>query len=76
MSHYPNYEDEEEGDEEEQEVLKDFQMVEDNLMVLIDARPSMLVKNAQGKVRVHRGEGKGWGGWSWREGVHHKRSCS
>lgn len=53
-SHYP-YEDEEEGDEEEQEVLKDFQAVEDNLMVLIDARPAMLVKSAEGKVRAEDG---------------------
>jgi hypothetical protein len=54
MSSYP-YEEEEEVDEEEEAVLKDFQTVEDNLMILIDARPAMLVKNAEGKVRVERG---------------------
>jgi len=52
MSSY--YEDEEERDEEEQEVMKDFQTMEDNLMVLIDARPAMLAKNADGKVRAMR----------------------
>ena len=66
MSSYP-YEDEEEGDEEEQEVLKDFQTVEDNLMILIDARPAMLIKNEEGKVRPDGGgEGRareGGGGW-------------
>ncbi|KAM3573180.1 hypothetical protein VYU27_004854 [Nannochloropsis oceanica] len=29
--------------------MKDFQTMEDNLMVLIDARPAMLAKNADGK---------------------------
>lgn len=66
MSSYP-YEDEEEGEEEEQEVLKDFQTVEDNLMILIDARPAMLIKNEEGKVRAEGGgEGRareGGGGW-------------
>lgn len=55
MSSYP-YEEEEEVDEEEEAVLKDFQTVEDNLMILIDARPAMLVKNAEGKVRADEGE--------------------
>jgi|EP00624_Nannochloropsis_granulata_P006078 hypothetical protein len=57
MSSY--YEDEEEGDEEEEEVMKDFQTMEDNLMVLIDARPEMLVKNEEGKVRADEGRLQG-----------------
>ena len=57
MSSY--YEDEEEGDEEEQKVMKDFKTMEDNLMVLIDARPAMLVKDAEGKVRADEGRVQG-----------------
>jgi len=36
--------------DEEDGFSKDFDVIEDNLMVLIDARPPMLVENVQGTV--------------------------
>lgn len=46
---------EEEEEEDEKEMLKDFQAVEDNVMVLIDARPTMLAKDEKGEVREGAG---------------------
>lgn len=43
--------DETAGDEDDDEDIDILRSVEDNVMVLIDARPSMFVKNENGEVR-------------------------